>query len=360
MPPTLRSSIDQGDLALSFAHLLRDDLACGALLLDEGHHILAASPEAAPLLGLPGHQLAGKHPAHLPAPAGPLLAAVLQPPTPPLRPKPAAKPGPLAHLRVRLLELGEAQTPVRHLLLLQDLTLARRLETDIRQLDRLASVGTLAAEMAHEVKNALVAVRTFADLLLEQHPKAELAESVRHETRRIDNIVAQVLRYSRPSASTFQPVALNALVVRCLQMLTPHLQGRAITLVSRLGAEPDLVRGDEQQLEQAVVNLLLNACEAITRDGTITVETDLLAGRHEESTQYVADREVRLVIRDTGGGISTEHMAHLFEPFFTTKKTGTGLGLAITRRIVHEHHGLISAESTPGRGTSFQVLLPAA
>ena len=283
MPLPLRSSIDQGDLALSFAHLLRDDLACGALLLDEGHHILAASPEAAPLLGLPGHLLAGKHPAHLPAPAGPLLAAVLQPPTPPLRPKPAAKPGPLAHLRLRLLELGEAQTPVRHLLLLQDLTLARRLETDIRQLDRLASVGTLAAEMAHEVKNALVAVRTFADLLLEQHPKAELAESVRHETRRIDNIVAQVLRYSRPSASTFQPVALNALVVRCLQMLTPHLQGRAITLVSRLGAEPDLVRGDEQQLEQAVVNLLLNACEAITRDGTITVEGGNLLFTHTGS-----------------------------------------------------------------------------
>lgn len=358
MPLSTRASVDQGDLALSFAHLLRDDLACGALLLDETDHILAASPEAAALLDLPGHKLTGKHPARLPDPAGSLLAEFLAPATP-ARHRAPAKNRPLAHLRLRLLDLGDAPSPGRRLLLLQDLTLARRLETDIRQLDRLASVGTLAAEMAHEVKNALVSVRTFADLLLEQNPGAELAESVRHETRRIDRIVGQVLRYSRPSGSAFQPVALNALLIRCLQMLNPHLEGRGITLVSRLGAEPDLVRGDEQQLEQAVVNLLLNACEAITRDGTITVETDLLTGKQEESTQYVADREVRLVIRDTGVGISTEHMAHLFEPFFTTKKTGTGLGLAITRRIIHEHHGLISAESTPGRGTSFQILLPA-
>jgi two-component system sensor histidine kinase HydH len=359
MPLPTRASVDQGDLALSFAHLLRDDLACGALLLDEADYILAASPEAAALLGLPGHKLTGKHPTHLPDPAGPSLAEFLAP-TPQARQRASATNRSLSHLRLRLLDLGEGQPPGRRLLLLQDLTLARRLETDIRQLDRLASVGTLAAEMAHEVKNALVSVRTFADLLLEQHPSAELAESVRHETRRIERLVGQVLRYSRPSTAAFQPVALNALLLRCLQMLNPHLEGRGVTLVSRLGADPDLVHGDEQHLEQAVVNLLLNACEAITRDGTITVETDLLTGKPEQCTQSVADREVRLVIRDTGVGISTEHMAHLFEPFFTTKKTGTGLGLAITRRIIHEHHGLISAESTPGRGTTFQILLPAA
>lgn len=359
MPRSLRASIDQGDLAISFAHLLRDDLACAALILDADDRIIATTPGAGALLGLGGQPLTGKQPGRLPAPVGPLLAAALRPTTTPSPPEPP-KFNPLANLRLRVLDLAGPGGPGQRMLLLQDLTLARRLETDIRQLDRLASMGTLAAEMAHEVKNALVSVRAFADLLIEQHPKAELAESVRKEIRRMDSIVCQVLRYSRPSGAGFHPVALNALLARAVQMLNPHLQRRAITLVSRLAATPDTVLGDEQHLEQALVNLLLNACEAVPHEGVITVETELLSGKQDASAQYVSDRELRVTIHDTGAGISTEHMARLFEPFFTTKPSGTGLGLAITRRIIHEHHGLISAESAPGHGATFQVLLPAA
>jgi len=352
MPLSARSMIDQGDLALSFAHLLRDDLACAALILDGHGQIIASTSEAAAMLGQPQLNLTGSKLADLPRELRAHLETAL-------RPEPPAS-GPSQNLRLRALPLNTTGADDQRVILIQDLSLARRLETDIRQLDRLASVGTLAAEMAHEVKNALVAVKTFADLLIEKNQDAELAETVRRETRRIESIVGQILKYSRPSAASFRPVSIHNLLDRSLSMLRPRLEGRNVTVVSRFAATPDLVHGDEHHLEQAVLNLLLNAGEAMTGDGTLTVETDLVTGQRKETAQFVAAREVRIIIRDTGAGIATEDMAHLFEPFFSTKQHGTGLGLAITRRIVHEHHGLISAESEPGQGAAFHILLPAA
>jgi two-component system nitrogen regulation sensor histidine kinase GlnL len=356
-----RGAIDQGDLALSFAHLLRDDLTCAALVLDEHGLIVSSSPNATTLLGLPMGSLTGTHLSQLPPEIRSLLDQVslpgqaFTPNSTALRPPPVAQ-----NLRFRCLPLDHSHGATRRMILIQDLSVARRLEADIRQLDRLASVGTLAAEMAHEVKNALVAVKTFADLLVEQNQDAELADTVRRETRRIESIVSQVLKYSRPSAPSFQPVGMHGLLDRCLKMLKPRLDGRNLNVVSRFAATPDIVNGDEHHLEQAVINLLLNAAEATNGHGTVTVETALVTGQRKDTPQFIAAREVRVSIRDTGPGIAADDMAHLFEPFFSTKKQGTGLGLAITRRIIHEHHGLISAESDPGRGATFHILLPAA
>lgn len=261
-------------------------------------------------------------------------------------------------LRFTAIPLENSAAPAAVAMLIQDLTLAQRLEADIRQLDRLASVGTLAAEMAHEVRNALVAVKTFVDLLLEQQPEAELGDTVRREMKRIDSIVAQVLKYSRPSAPEFQATGVHALLERSLRLVKSRCEGRNITVITRFAASPDVVHGNESHLEQAVLNLLLNATESMSGDGTLTVETDLVSTNGRASLQSLAPEQLRIVIRDTGAGISSEEMAHLFEPFYSTKKNGTGLGLAITRRIIHEHHGLISAESEPGKGSAFQILLP--
>lgn len=209
--------------------------------------------------------------------------------------------------------------------------------------------------MAHEVKNALVAVKTFSDLLTEKNQDVELADTVRREVRRIEAIVSQVLKFSRPSATANQPTHLHPLLDRCLQGLKPHLTSRRLTLVTRFGAQSDLIYGDEPHLEQAIINLILNAAEAVTGDGTITVETD----NETDPASPSGKHPIRVTIRDTGPGIAAEDMARLFEPFFSTKPQGTGLGLAITRRIIHEHHGVIRAESEPGTGTAFHILLPA-
>jgi signal transduction histidine kinase len=360
MSLTARGSVDQGDLALSFAHLVRDDMACAALVFDSDQTLLFQSPEAAQMLGFSAPFLPGIHAEGLPRSVQKLL-------------KHAASTGKSAtetefftkadvkhkSLRVTALPLQRGQLAPVVAILIQDISLAQRLEADIRQLDRLASVGTLAAEMAHEVRNAFVAVKTFVDLLLEQQPEAELADTVGREMERIDSIVTQVLKYSRPAAPEFRYTKVHGLLQRSLRLVKPRCKGRNINVVTRFAAAPDLVHGNESHLEQAVLNLLLNATEAMNDDGTLTVETDTILSDGKEPMQTMAAKQLRIIIRDTGAGISAEEMGRLFEPFFTTKPNGTGLGLAITRRIIHEHHGLISAESESGKGASFRILLPA-
>ena len=123
---------------------------------------------------------------------------------------------------------------------------------------------------------------------------------------------------------------------------------RMITLRREYRAAPEMVHGDESRLQQAFMNLLLNAVEAMGHGGELTVATEAAPGK------------VKISIRDTGAGISTENFAHLFETFFTTKKHGTGLGLSITRRVVEEHNGEIEVESEVGRGSTFIITLPQA
>ena len=221
----------------------------------------------------------------------------------------------------------------------------------IRQLDRLANTGTLAAGMAHEIKNALVAGRTFLDLLLEKNTDAELVQIVRRETGRIDAIVSRMLRFAAANTTSLALVHLHDVLDHALRLVQPQLNARSIALERAFHATPDTANGDEYELQQAFVNLLLNALEAMSERGKLEVLTTNLNSSDGSPV-------LQVVVRDTGSGIKPEHMQHLFEPFFTTKTSGTGLGLAITRRIIEEHSGSITAASTAGQGTTFTVLLP--
>ena len=224
-----------------------------------------------------------------------------------------------------------------------------QLEDRLAQLDRLASMGTLAAVMAHEIKNALVPGKTFIDLLLEKHPDAELGGLVRREMGRIDAIVSRMLRFGNPARSGYGEVRLHEILDHSLRLVQPTLDDKSIALTCTFEAASDRAQGDGYQLQQAFVNLLLNAVEATGPQGTVTVATAFVPG---------TAGKVRVSVKDSGIGIAAEHMERLFEPFFTTKPNGTGLGLPITRRIILEHGGEITAESQPGNGTAFHVLLP--
>jgi len=246
------------------------------------------------------------------------------------------------------------------------LAVAERLATvphldSLRHLDRLASLGTLSASMAHEVRNAFVAVKTFIDLLLEQDANNELTGLVRREMSRIDSLVAQMLRFAGPANPGRKHLALHRTIGHTLRMLTPNFKVRAITLQTHLDAQPDIIAGDDYQLEQAILNLLLNAVEAMGSEGTLTVATaSLTAGDSRAASTEFADQPcVLLRVSDTGPGMSAEVRRRLFEPFFTTKANGTGLGLAITERIVKEHDGFITLVSELGRGCEFQLFFPA-
>jgi len=358
MPLSVPSGIDQGDLALSFAHMMRDDLACAVLVFDREQRVLSHSSNLARLLDLPDETVVGTHASTLPPHVRDLVQRTTQSGKSSCDTEFLSRPNQQTHgLRLTALPLHEAGANGMFAILVQDLSLVRRLEDDLRQFDRLASVGTLAAEMAHEIKNALVAVKTFVDLALEKDSRVELGETVQRELKRMDSMVAQVLKFSRNTTPASRNTSLHAVLDRTVKMMKPHFDGRNITVVTRLATNPDTVRGDENHLEQAFINLLLNATEAMSGEGTLSIETDLIATPAEQ-IQSDSPHHIRILIRDTGCGIPTESLTRLFEPFYSTKKNGTGLGLAITQRIIHEHHGIISAESEPGKGALFQILLP--
>ena len=159
---------------------------------------------------------------------------------------------------------------------LSDLTPARHLERHIEQLDRLATLGTLAAGMAHEIKNALVAGKTFVDLLLEQHQDTELVEVVRREMGRIDALVSRMLKFAGPGRPTFTQVRLHEILDHSLRLVQPQLDGKLVSLSRSFLASPDALHGDDHQLQQAFVNLFLNALEAMGPNGTLSVTTETL------------------------------------------------------------------------------------
>ncbi|HTB85559.1 MAG TPA: ATP-binding protein [Candidatus Sulfotelmatobacter sp.] len=222
------------------------------------------------------------------------------------------------------------------------------LSANLRRLDRLANIGLVSASVAHEIKNGLVAIGTFVELLAQKGEDKEMAALVTKELHRINALVTQMLKFASPKPAAFGKVRMHELLDHSLRLLEHQMQGRLISLSRDYRAEPDAIRADESQLQQVFMNLLLNAVDAVGNNGDVIVGTEN-AGEH-----------LLIFIRDTGVGIPQENLSRMFEPFFTTKKNGTGLGLAICRRVVEEHRGRIEVHSQPKQGSAFIVTLPRA
>jgi signal transduction histidine kinase len=228
-------------------------------------------------------------------------------------------------------------------------------------LEELASIGTLSVSLAHEIKNALVPLKTFLELLLAKNADVELAALASRELRRLEALVSQMLHFAGPAKPAFAPLRTHQLLERSLLTLQYQLESKHITLRRNWSAKSDVVLGDPYQLVQAVINLLLNALEAMEPDGVLTVTTDLVGAETASGLASASSQPgplLSIAIQDTGAGIAPEHLERLFEPFFTTKPKGTGLGLAITRRIIQNHNGAIAVQSQLQRGATFTILLP--
>jgi len=224
-------------------------------------------------------------------------------------------------------------------------------DENLQRLDRLANLGTLSAGIAHEIKNGLVPIKTFVELMLQKSDDRELAASVERELKRIDSLIVQMLRFASPRPVTFAPVQVHELLDISLKLLQHQISGKMISVTRNYHATPCTVQGDEAQLQQVVMNLLLNALESMGFDGALTISTELAKEDHNAPW-------LKISVQDTGGGISAENLDRVFEPFFTTKKNGTGLGLAISRHVTWEHRGKIEAQSQVGKGSVFIVSLP--
>jgi signal transduction histidine kinase len=337
------------------ASLLQECLACGVLVV--GAHgrkrsIIACTAEAAAHLCMSAARLRNASLNSLPSPLPELIRAADKSAKPVMNREIVIEtPHGATTLRTSILPVKK-RTQSQVVVVLNNLTSAPVFEQNMRRLDRLASLGTLSASMAHEIKNGMVAVKTFVDLLAQKNLDAELTEVVGRELQRINAIVTQMLRFAAPKAATFAALPAHDLLDHSLRMMQHQISAKMILLRKNYQAQPDTVRGDEAQLQQAFMNLLLNALEAMGTNGVLTVGTEIAAGEKNA-------RLLKVHIQDTGVGIPRQNLDRMFEPFFTTKKNGTGLGLAISKRIAIEHHGAIEVQSETGKGSTFTLALPA-
>jgi signal transduction histidine kinase len=231
----------------------------------------------------------------------------------------------------------------------------RELERDAR-LTQLAEMGKLAAGLAHELKNPLSTIKINLQLMRED--LAEIAGTERSqnrvaallkETERLRETLDRFLKYAGRMELQRKPLPLNRLVEDLVDFVFPQAQAARVRIFASLTTEDTVCPLDEELMKQAILNLLLNAMQAMPEGGDLIIRTHLTPPPQDSAI---------LDVSDTGGGIAPENLDKIFDVYFTTKKGGTGLGLPTTRRIIEEHGGHITATTEPGKGTNFRVELP--
>jgi two-component system, sporulation sensor kinase E len=244
---------------------------------------------------------------------------------------------------------------VGHVMILRDITKSRRTAQQTIESERLNALTLLAAGVAHEIGNPLNSLHIHLQLMergvqkLDDGATAELQQSIdvaRSEVNRLDSIVTQFLRAVRPSQPQLRPENVNTIVEEAVRFFTPEIQDRDIVVEQELRSDLPLLQLDRDQMKQAFYNVIKNSLEAMQRHGTLRIRTDL------------DDTHVLVRFVDTGSGMSAANLSRVFEPYFTTKPSGTGLGLLIVRRIVREHGGELSIESSQGKGLTLTIRLP--
>lgn len=246
---------------------------------------------------------------------------------------------------------------------LRDLTVVRELQRQLERSDRLAAVGTLAAGLAHEIKNPLTSLVTFTRHLTRRFDDASFRERfqsiVPRELERINRIVERLLELSRPARLTPTPVHVPALLDRAVDLYSHRIEAQGVRVTREYAATLVTVSADEDQLYRAFVNLVANALDAMDQGGRLLLRAGWSDEREPDLSGLLrAGPRLRVEISDTGVGIASAAMDRIFTPFFSTKEAGTGLGLALTHKIVEDHGGSIMVRSNPGIGTTFRILLP--
>ncbi|MCK4261496.1 GAF domain-containing protein [bacterium] len=229
----------------------------------------------------------------------------------------------------------------------------RGMERQLYQSDKLAALGTLASEMAHEMKNPLVSIKTFAQLFprrfRDESFRDKFSEIIPQELDRLENVLGELLNFARPSDVKFQPVDIAEIIDSILLLMGGEISKHQIRVYKQYYNHLPRPVANKEQLKQVFMNLILNAIHSMPEGGDLTISVKV-AGE--------SSKAMEINFRDTGCGIPGENLSNLFNPFFTTKEGGTGLGLAISQRIVKEHNGAIEVESQVGKGTTFTIKLP--
>ncbi|MGE5549226.1 MAG: sensor histidine kinase [Bacteroidota bacterium] len=235
----------------------------------------------------------------------------------------------------------------------EDVTEVRQLQKRINESEKLAAMGELVVGIAHEVRNPLGALKTCAQFLVDKltpdDARYKFVQLILRETERLNHLVERLLNFARPGEKDFQYEDLGDILEKVTSLAELKAREQKVSLVTECGADLPRVFADAKRLQQAFLNIILNALDAMPDGGRCGIKASFAA----------ADGQVLVELSDTGEGIPAPQLEKIFAPFFSTRRTGTGLGLAIVRQIVAEHNGSIEVRSTVGEGTVFAVRLPA-
>ena len=234
-----------------------------------------------------------------------------------------------------------------------DITNRKRSEEELQKSERHRIIGTFISGIAHEIRNPLVSVKGFFQLLndkeISEKDKQEIAGLAVNEIKRMEYLLDSLLSFARPSKGELIKSDIHKLIKDCFVFIKHGASKQGINMTAQLDADPSHSLVDPKQIQQVFLNFSMNALDAMKNGGTLRIST----------TYLKVQNMIHIMFRDTGHGIKKKNMPRLFEPFFTTKENGTGLGLSICQRIIENHKGKISVESEEGKGTTVHVSLPA-
>ena len=237
--------------------------------------------------------------------------------------------------------------------IIRDITEVKALEEKNQRGERLAAMGEMAAELAHEIRNPLGSIDIFASLLTREctGDARNWAENIRIGARSLNTIVSNMLHFTGPLSPVFAEMDIHEILREIGRFCEPMIRQRDARWEIELTADYSTILGDRDLIKQLVLNLIFNAMKAMPTEGSLAVRTRNIEDKNQ-------NRWLELRVEDTGVGITPEHLDKIFDPFFTTNKNGTGLGLSIVNQIVQSHSGEISVKSEVNRGTVFTILFP--
>jgi PAS domain S-box-containing protein len=275
------------------------------------------------------------------------------------------KNGSVLEVSVNSSQIFENGEPIKVRVVMRDITETKRMQEKLLQVQRIDSLGNLAGGIAHDFNNILVAVLSAASIMKrkmkENDPWYEYVDMIEASSRRGGALTRQLLTFARQSIVNFHPIDINDVIRETMRLMERSLD-KSIVLRSDLSADFAVVEGDERQFQQVLMNLILNARDAMPDGGEISISTavDSLENDTSPSPLAASGKFIILRVADTGVGIDKEITGKIFEPFFTTKEAGkgTGLGLSVVYGIINKHKGVITVDSEPGNGAVFTIYIP--
>lgn len=251
--------------------------------------------------------------------------------------------------------MNEADNLIGFMFLIQDITSERKRDEYLQRVNRLISLGELAAGVAHEIRNPLTGIGVVLDILsnkkLSQRDLALINEA-NGEIERLENLISDLLTFARPKEFNFELADIRAIINSIYFLLNEQCNHLGIKLLVNISEDIEDLYLDQERIRQGLLNIMINAIRAMPKGGKLIINASNLINESGKTSH------IMITLRDTGIGIANENKGRIFDPFFTTNNEGTGLGLSITHSIIKEHSGTISVDSEEGKGTKFTVILP--